>query len=96
MLPVRKSVWEDPACGHHQELGQLPRGCRQPPANTRGNFYTVSPQMVTETGPWVIAIQQTILGEKTAKDALDQAVEESEKMLKEPASTEAGLYKKKK
>ena len=41
------------------------------------------------TGPWVIAVQQTILGEKTAKEALDAAVKESETILRD-----AGFYEK--
>lgn len=45
--------------------------------------------MVAMTGPWVVAIQQTVQGDMTAQAALDAAVIESEKILKD-----AGFYEK--
>jgi multiple sugar transport system substrate-binding protein len=89
MIPVRKSTWEGERIvaitkdwGNYREAVDASR-------QYWGNFYTVTPQMVAMTGPWVIAIQQTILGEKTAKDALDAAVIESEKIMRD-----AGFYEK--
>jgi hypothetical protein len=43
--------------------------------------------MVAMTDPWVVAVQETILGEKTAQEALDIAVVETENIL-----AEAGMY----
>jgi multiple sugar transport system substrate-binding protein len=83
LLPVRKSVWESPAM---VEITKSWGNYREAIDNSRehwGNFYTVQPQMVAMTGPWVIAIQQTILGEMPAQEALDAAVVESEKILQD-------------
>jgi multiple sugar transport system substrate-binding protein len=89
MLPVRKSVWES------DEM----RAITQPWGNYReavdasrqywGNFYTVSPNMVAQTGPWVDAIQTVILGDKTAQQALDEAAAKTETVLRD-----AGFYDK--
>jgi multiple sugar transport system substrate-binding protein len=87
MLPVRQSVWESEEMmaitadwGNYREVVD---GSRQ----YWGNFYTVQPQMVAMTAPWVDAIQATILGEMTAQEALDEAVVGSEQILRD-----AGLY----
>jgi multiple sugar transport system substrate-binding protein len=87
MIPVRKSVWESP------DMKEITKGWgnyREVVDSSRqywGNFYTVQPNMVAMTGPWVVAIQEVILGSKTAQEALDAAVIESEKILRE-----AGMY----
>ena len=94
MIPVRKSIWEDPAMVDiTKELGQLPRDYRCL-APILGQLLHRLAADGDETGPWVIAIQQTILGEKTAKGALDAAVsefgEDAEgcRLLREAGSTE--------
>ena len=89
MIPVRKSTWEGEGImaitkdwGNYREAVDASR-------QYWGNFYTVHPGMVAITGPWVIAVQQTVQGDKTAQEALDAAVIESEKILKD-----AGFYEK--
>lgn len=89
MIPVRKSTWESPAM---MEITKTWGNYRQAVDDSRqywGNFYTVQPGMVAMTGPWVVAIQQTVQGDMTAQAALDAAVVESEKILKD-----AGFYEK--
>lgn len=89
MLPVRKSTWDGKGIvditkdwGNYREAVDASR-------QYWGNFYTVQPGMVAMTGPWVVAIQQTVQGDMTAQAALDAAVIESEKILKD-----AGFYDK--
>jgi len=89
MLPVRQSVWESEQMveitkdwGNYREAVDASR-------QYWGNFYTVSPNMVAMTGPWVDAIQSTILGDKTAQEALDEAAVKTEQVL-----TDAGFYTK--
>jgi multiple sugar transport system substrate-binding protein len=89
MLPVRQSVWESPGMVEITEDWGNYRETIDGSREYWGNFYTVQPQMVAMTGPWVIAIQETILGEKTAQEALDAAVVETEKILRD-----AGIYDK--
>jgi multiple sugar transport system substrate-binding protein len=87
MLPVRASVWEsEDMIAITEDWGNY-REAIDGSREYWGNFYTVQPHMVAMTGPWVVAIQETILGEQTAQEALDAAVIESEKILQE-----AGLY----
>ena len=89
MIPVRQSVWESDEMraitadwGNYREVVDASR-------QYWGNFYTVEPNMTAMTAPWVDAIQSTILGDKTAQDALDAAVVQSEKIL-----SDAGFYNK--
>ncbi len=87
MIPVRQSAWEADAM---VEITQDWGNYRQAVDDSRqywGNFYTVQPQMVAMTAPWVDAIQATILGDKTAQQALDEAVVQSETILRD-----AGIY----
>ena len=87
MVPVRKSVWES------EEMVEITKdwgNFREAIDESRpywGNFYTVQPNMVAMTSPWVVAIQEVILGEKDAQTALDDAVVEAEKIL-----SDAGMY----
>jgi len=87
MLPVRKSVWESPEIveitkdwGNFREAIDASRPYW-------GNFYTVQPNMVAMTSPWVVAIQEVILGEKDAQTALNDAAVAAEKIL-----ADAGMY----
>jgi multiple sugar transport system substrate-binding protein len=89
MIPVRKSTWEGEGIMNITKDWGNYRDAVDKSRQYWGNFYTVSPQMVAMTGPWVVAIQETVQGDKTAKDALDAAVAESEKILKD-----AGFYEK--
>ncbi len=89
MIPVRKSTWEGEGIMNITKDWGNYRDAVDKSRQYWGNFYTVSPQMVAMTGPWVVAIQQVVQGDKTAKEALDAAVVESEKILKD-----AGFYEK--
>ena len=68
---VRQSVWESEEMieitgdwGNYREAVDASR-------EYWGNFYTVHPNMVAMTDPWVVAVQETILGEKTAQEVAD-------------------------
>lgn len=87
MIPVRKSTWEGERIVNITKDWGNYRAAVDASREYWGNFYTVSPQMVAMTGPWVVAIQQVVQGDKTAQAALDAAVVESEKILKD-----AGFY----